>query len=242
MLATKRKEKKECPRFTQHHTENVQGAGEKHKRFSGRGDGPVSKSSCHAPMRIWVCILNNHVNAGCIAHVCDPSTPEMGVSERIPEVHGPGILASGAGINNKHTDICFKQGRRHLTLSCDLCTCPTPPTSRRFFQLSSLGKPSLFWIWKDTGQCSGCPNAHIPGCQTSEAHVLLWKENYQIKVLRMQNIFLGEKKSQVIFCHPLNTQVPRVGEEVLPRQFSLEEQICIVPYMTDVLHFFSYHN
>lgn len=54
--------------------------------------------------------------------------------------------------------------------------------------------------------------------------------------------FFGEKKSQVIFCHPLNTQVPRVGEEVLPRQFSLEEQICIVPYMTDVLHFFSYHN
>lgn len=33
-----------------------------------------------------------------------------------------------------------------------------------------------------------------------------------------------------------------MGEELLPGQFSLEEQICVVPYMTDVLHFFSYHN
>lgn len=73
---TRRNEEEGCLRFTWNHTKNVQGAGDTHKRFSSRGDSLVNKSTRHNSMRIWVSILNTHVNAECIAHTCNPSTPK----------------------------------------------------------------------------------------------------------------------------------------------------------------------
>lgn len=198
---------------------------------------PVSKSTCHDPMRIWVCILNIHENAECLAHVCDPRTPEMGVRERIPEVHGHRQQESTSNIQT-YAVLSKVEGTLHYPVTS--VHVPQPPL-QEILSVKQLRPTSPFLNIKGHRSVFRTSKCTRPWVQTSEAHVLLWMENYEIKVLRMQNIF-WEKKSQVIFCHPLNTQVSRVGEELLPRQFSLEEQICIVPYMTDVLHFFSYHN
>lgn len=156
---------------------------------------------------------------------------------------GQPYLAYAAESNNRGRT-CFKQNRRHLRVSSDLYTrvvsAPPPP---EFLSVKQLRQTSPFLNIKGHRQCPEPTNACISGYKVATCFAPNGKLSDENSEDAKRFVCVsGGRITSYLLPSSKYPGAPSVGEELFPRQFSLEEQICTMPYMTDVLHFFSRHN